>query len=138
MFRLSVSGKINQAEYRRARLYLESLGEAKRTDLTESIFDSPIYVDRVALYYLQDAKILQPIAALGQLDLRLHPEVVIEMTQLMEEEYAGNELTSNINDIRFILRKAIESDKMSFLSRRVDDHGQSEIHRFGFTESSLC
>ena len=73
---LKESGKINQADYRRARLYLESRGEAKRTDLIESIFDFPIYVDRLALFYLQDAKILQPIAALEQLDLRLHPEVV--------------------------------------------------------------
>ena len=129
---LSESGKINQADYQRARLYLESRGESMRTDLTKSIFDYPIFVDRVALFYLQDAKILQPIAALGQLDLRLHPEVVIEMNSLVEEEDVGDELTNKIKSIRFILRNAVETGKASFLSCRVDDDGQLESHRFWF------
>ena len=129
---LKESGKINQADYRRARLYLESRGEAKRTDLMESIFDFPIYVDRVAFFYLQDANILQPIAALEQLDLQLHPEVVYEMNTLVEEEDVGDELTNNINDIRFILRNAVNLGKASFLSCRVDDDEQLESHRFWF------
>ena len=129
---LKESGKFNQADYRRARLYLESRGEAKRTDLTESIFNSPIYVDRVALFYLQDAKILQSIAALEQLDLRLHPDVVIEMNALIEEEDTGDELTNNIKDIRLILRNAVESRKASFLSHRADNHEQLESQRFWF------
>ena len=129
---LKESGKINQADYRSARLYLESRGEAKRANLTKSIFDFPIYVDRVAFFYLQDAKILQPIAALEQLDLRLHPDVVIEMNTLIEEEDAGDELTNNIRDIRLILRNAVELGKASFLSRRADNQEQLESHRFWF------
>ncbi len=129
---LKESGKINQADYRSARLYLESRGEEKRANLTKSIFDFPIYVDRVAFFYLQDAKILQPIAALEQLDLRLHPDVVIEMNTLIEEEDAGDELTNIIRDIRLILRNAVELGKASFLSRRADNHEQLESHRFWF------
>ncbi len=129
---LKESGKINQADYQRARLFLESRGELKRADFTESIFNFPIYVDRVALFYLQDAKILQQIATLGQLDFRLHPEVVIEMHKLIEEEDVGDELTNNIRDIRFILRNAVDSGKASFLARRVDDDGQLESHRFWY------
>ncbi len=126
---LKESGALNQADYRRARLYLESRGEANRTDLTESISNFPIYVDRDALFYLQDAKILQPIAATEQLDLRLHPNVVSEMNALVEEEDVGSELTNNIKEIRLILTNAVESGKASFLSHTFDYLEQSEGYR---------
>ena len=71
---LHAEGRIAAADYQRACLFLNSQGQREHADFSSSILQGPIYLDRTALSYLQDAGILQLIAAAG-LDIRIHTDV---------------------------------------------------------------
>ncbi len=108
-------GKIATTDYHRARLFLESQGQTEGTKPPPPVLDGPIYVDRLALSYLQDAGVLEVMAAV--LDFRVHPVVFEEMNALIEEGDTGHDLANRIDEIRQTLRQAVESGRASFLPR---------------------
>ena len=107
-------GKIGSDDYQRAHSFLRMRGQEECTDNPRSMTDGPVYVDRLALNYLQDAQLLQRVAGAG-LGLQVHPLVIREMDGLAQEGETGRELIRNIEEIRHIVRNALDSGKASFL-----------------------
>ena len=107
-------GKIDAADYQRASLFLNKQDPKTRANLPPSILNGPIYIDQLALSYLQDANALQSMATAG-LDIRIHPDVVEEMHALIEEGDVGDDLINSIEGIRHILQSAVISGAASFL-----------------------
>ena len=136
---LHAEGRIDAADYRRASLFLSSQSQTAHVHLTPSILQGPISLDRTALSYLQDAGILQPMAAAG-LDIRIHPNVLEEVNALIEAGDAGDDLVTKIERIRHALRDALASEKASFLPRTADqdEEIQNRAMRFQVTASLLA
>ena len=109
-------GKIDADSYRRASAFLQSCGQTETKSLPPANLYGPIYVDRSALSYLQDANVLRSMVAAG-LDVRVSYEVVEEMNGLIEAADVGDDLTTRIEGIRNVLRAAVESGAASFLPR---------------------
>ena len=109
-------GKVTADDYQRTRSFLHRQGQTEYINLPRSVLDGPVYVDGLALRYLLDARILQPIAAAG-ISIRAHPYVIEEMQALAQEGDTGQVLMGKIEEIRHILRNAFDSGKASFLPR---------------------
>ena len=136
---LHAEGRIAAADYQRACLFLNSQGQREHADLSASILQGPIYLDRTALSYLQDAGILQLIAAAG-LDIRIHTDVLDEMYALIEAGDIGADLVAKIERIRDVLLNAKDSGAASFLPRTADqdEEVQNRAIRFQVTASLLA
>ena len=132
-------GKIDVSTYQRASLFLNKQGQQKRANLPPSILNGPIYIDQLALSYLQNANILQSMATTG-LDIRIHPDVVEEMHALIEAGDVGNDLIDRIEGIRHILQGAVVSGTASFLPHADDQTERTQNHdiRFQATASLLA
>ena len=135
---LHEEGKIGTADYQHAMLFFNSQAQAKRTSLLPSFLDGPIYMDRLALSYLQYAKVLQPIATVG-LDIRVHSNYFDEMHALIEAGDAGENLINKIEKIRSILRNRVDSGTVSFLPyiSDLDEQTRNREIRFRTTASLL-
>ena len=116
---LNEKGKIDAEDHRRAMLFFSRQGQTQRSDLTQSSLDGPVYVEDSALSYLQDAGILQSVAASG-LDVRVHPNVLDHRHALIEEGDIGHKLGARIEQIRTVLRNAVDNGAASFLPRAAD------------------
>ena len=112
-------GRIDAATHERAQLFLRSQGQPERGNLEAAILDGAIYLDGLALSYLQNAKVLDQIASSG-LNLRIHPDVLGHMDELVRAGESGEVLAAKIDRIRHVLRGAVESGKASYLPRKVD------------------
>ena len=136
---LHTKGRIAAADYQRASQFLNSQGQTEHAALSSPILQGPIYLDRTALSYLQDAGILQPMAAVG-LDIRIHPDVLEEVNALIEAGDIGDALVTKIEGIRHALRDALDSEKASFLPRTAaqDEDIQNRAMRFQETASLLA
>ena len=132
-------GKVAADEYQRTCSFLRMQGQEESTNTPRSILDGPVYVDGLALNYLQDAHIFQPMAAAG-LSMQVHPRVIEEMYALAQEEDTGRELIAKIEEIRHILRDAMDSGKASFLPHVSDQklQIQSREMRYEVTTSLLA
>ena len=128
---LHQEGKIDAADFQRAKLFLNRQGQIEHSNPSPSILKRPIYIDNLALTYLQNARILQPIASAG-LDIRIHPNVLQEMDALIAAGDMGNALASKIEGIRNTLRNALESGAASFLPRAADQNMQVQEHEIQF------
>ncbi len=120
---LHTEGNITTADYQRASQFLSSQGQTEHAALSSPILQGPIYLDRTTLSYLQDAGILQSMAAAG-LDIRIHPYVLEEMNALIGAGDIGSDLVTKIERIRDILRNAVDSGAASFLPRTTDQDEQ--------------
>ena len=76
-------------------------------------------MDRIALSYLQSAGVLQS-AAISGLDIQIHPNVLVDMNVLAQTEDAGNVLAEKIENIRDIIRNAVDSKAVSFLPHNLN------------------
>ena len=116
---LHLRGSIDVETHERAQLFLRSQGQVERGSLETSTLDGTIYLDGLALSYLQNAKVLEQVAAAG-LDLRIHPDVLDHMDEFAQAGDSGEALAAKIDVVRHVLRNAVESGRASYLSRRVD------------------
>ena len=128
---LREEGKIDEADYQRAKLFLNSQGQTEHSKPLPPILSGSIYMDQLALTYLQNAKILQPIASVG-LDIRIHPNVFSEMNALIDAGDVGDGLIAEIEGIRNILRNALDSGAASFLPRATDQNMRIQEHEIQF------
>ena len=112
-------GRIDGVTHERAQLFLRGQGQPERGNLEASVLDGTIYLDRLALSYLQNAKVLDRIASAG-LNLRIHPDVLSHMDEFVRAGESGEILAAKIDRIRHVLRSAVESGKASYLPRKVD------------------
>ena len=122
---LRKDGKIESHIHDRAVAFLHSQNQAEYASSTESVLDGPVYVDDLALYYLQSAGALKPACSCG-LDIRIHPHVLESKDILIREEDVGSYLSREIEGIRDALRDALESGKASFLPSAIHEAPQEE------------
>ena len=120
---LHLKGVIDAEIYDHAKLFLQSQGQSESSCPETSILDRKIYLDRLALSYLQDVRVLESIAA-GGLALRIHSNVRDQMDELVRAGESGAEFSAKIDEIRHILRSAVESGKASYLPTKVDPEDQ--------------
>ena len=116
---LHEEGKIDAEDYQRAMLFFNSQGQKERSNLQRSSIDGPVYIDDLALSYLQDANILPPVAV-ASLNIRVHPNVLKRSYAFIEEGDVGHQLGTRIEGMRFVLRSAVDSGTASFLPRTAD------------------
>ncbi len=109
-------GKIGSDTYRRVRSLLKSAGCIEgETDLPDSP-ELPIYFDGLALRYLSDANALQEVvSAVGV--THIHSSIFQEMSALSEEGESEQEMLSDIESIRDVLRSMLQDERASFLPR---------------------
>ena len=131
-------GKIDAKTFQGAVVFLSSQGQMENINLSASVLNGPIYLDRVALSYLQYAGVLSSIAGIG-LDIRIHPDVLDDKHALIDEGDVGDYLVTKIEGIRHILRNALDSGEVSFLPHAPEpDEGiLSNDFRFQATVSLL-
>ena len=129
-------GHIDAESHKRAQLLLRSQGQSEYGCLESSILDRVIYLDSLVLSYLQNARVLEPVAAAG-LDLRIHPDILGEMDDLVRAGESGEELAAKIDEVRDVLQSAVESRKACYLPRRFDQEDPVPIHGHQFTPKSL-
>ena len=132
-------GLIDVETHDRAQLFLRSQGQLENRCPEPSILDRAIYLDRLALSYLQDARVLEPIAAAG-LDLRIHSNILAQTDELAAAGESSEELAAKVDGIRHILRRAVESGRVSYLPAKVDleDPGLALHGQFNATRSLLA
>ena len=131
-------GKIDTQTYQRAATLLGRQAETGHAGLSASIFSGPIFLDRAALSNMQYAGVLPSIASLG-MDIRIHPDVLVDHDALIEEGDVENYLVTKIEEIRRTLRNALDSGAVSFLphAEEQDDSDCSDDFRFQATASLL-
>ena len=116
---MHADGKLDTEEYRRAILFLTEQGQTTRRDVTRESLNGPVYIGALALSYLQNAGILQSVAAAG-LNIHVHPQVLNDAEGLIAAGDTGHGLGTRLDDIRTLLRDALDSGTASFLSRTAD------------------
>lgn len=121
------TGKIDSHVFSRAENFLSSQGQTTSAEISTSILEFPIYIDDLALSYLQDSNILQQLTVCKKFNI--HPNAVNEINTRIAEGNLGEQLVSKIESIRDLLRNAIESGKSSFLPFGIkqSDHPQKNI-----------
>ena len=136
---LHEDGKIDAEDYRRAILCLQGHDCRVRSDLKLSALNGPVFVDGLALTYLQDTKLLRPMVAAG-LNIQLHPETLKHAHACIQEGDAGDELGAKIESIRTLLRDAVDDGSASFLPRIVGQEvpSQNPDFRYQATASLLA
>ncbi len=119
-------GTLDAHELRRAISVLNSRSQTARSNRSNISGSRPIYIDDVALYYLRDAKVLEPLVSAG-FDIRVHAGVSSRSSALLAEADVENDLGTTIGQIRTVLRTAIERRKASFLPNPVGPHTQDHL-----------
>ena len=79
----------------------------------------PVYVDELALSYLQSAHVLDVIANRG-VDIRVHPNVRDMANALVEAGDAGDDLANEVEGLVAVLREGMESGAVSLLPQLSD------------------
>ncbi len=132
-------GKIDATIYQRARSFLHSQGQSQHASPLPSVFNGPIYIDRLALSYLQSANLLQSLADSG-VDIRIHPNILGETHTLSEAGDVDGDSVTKIERIRDVLGNALVSGTASFLSRAAKRDNRVRNHeiRFQATASLLA
>ena len=136
---LHAEGTLDTEEYRRAIVFLTTQGQTTRRNVTRKSLDGPVYIDALALSYLHSAGVLHSVAAAG-LNLHVHPQVVNDTQALIAAADTGYGLGARLDDIRTLLRDALDSGTASFLSRTADrdEHIRKTGIRFQTTASLLA
>ncbi|WP_447977389.1 hypothetical protein [Candidatus Nitrospira bockiana] len=116
------AGKVSHDLHERARRYLLARDKDGEVGLppSGSIFDSPIYIDDLAITYLQQAQSLSAICRSG-IDVRVHPSMKVEQSALVAASREGERLYEEIGVIQATLREAIEDGTAVFLPRQIVD-----------------
>jgi hypothetical protein len=114
---LSVRGLIDSQTHERACHYLSTQDHAPDTEVDPLLLDRCLYLDDLAVTYLQTAGVLQA-ACHSALDLWVHPSMQADQAAIIEANREGERLAKTLNDIRVTLRDALERDQVVFMPRR--------------------
>jgi hypothetical protein len=96
--------------------YLRSQDRPGPHDHGESLLSRPLYLDELAVTYLQTAGLLQVLTAAG-LELRVHASLREDTDRLIADSRHGEELAAAIDEVRVALQKGIEEGKVELLPR---------------------
>ena len=117
------AGKLDSDALGKARRFLPN--RPWRRERRSGTLDKPIYVDRLALHLLQDARVLGSVTAAG-LDVRIHQDVLTASRRLGRTGAVAEQLVEQVEDIRSTLRAAIQEGKASLLPREQDLSSDSD------------
>lgn len=109
-------GFIDTMTHERACQFLRAHDHDPNTDADPSLIDRPLYLDDLAVAYLQKAGLLQAACHCG-LHLFVHPSTKADQSALIEENREGNRLAKTLDDIRVMLRDALARERAVFLPR---------------------
>lgn len=123
---LHEKGVLDIPTHERASRFLQSQDQSTRTDAEVSLLNGSLYLDDLALTYLQNAGILPTLASSG-LDLRIHPSTRQEQTSLIESHRQGEQLAEAIEEIRVTLLEALQAGNVGFLPRHDPPVDQEQI-----------
>lgn len=126
------AGKVSHDLHEQASRYLLARDKdgAVGLPLSGFIFDSPIYIDDLAVTYLQQAQFLSAISRSG-IDVRVHPSMNEEQSALVAASREGERLYEDIGVIQATLREAIENGTAVFLPRQdLDDEKIGSMAHF--------
>ena len=114
-------GIVDAETYKRAKGFLASQNQEPRPCLPDSMLNRSVYVDELALSYLQSAQVLDLIASRG-VDIRVHPNVRDIANALVEEGDAGDDLANEVERLVAVLRRGMEFGAVSLLPQMSDRH----------------
>ena len=100
--------------------YLQRTGSTARRDV---IAGAPLFVDGLALQYLQQANLLQPLINSEHV-VSIHQSTVDEWRALLATEPQTEEMKIALDDIRLVLRDGLISGKVQFLTKSRRQRGQ--------------
>lgn len=109
---LRVEGLITQAEGDDAMTLLQRIGMAARQPVQPSV---PLYLDGLAVQYLQQAKLLQPLLNSRHV-VYVHKSTVDEWQALLATEPMTDELIQALDALRRTVRAGLMSGKVKFLA----------------------
>jgi hypothetical protein len=113
---LHTRGLIDSTTYEQARQFLQAHDRDPNPAADLTVLDRPLYLDDLALGYLQDAEALQTACRRG-LTVLVHPSTRTEQSALIEAHREGNRLAETLDELRIVLRDAWERGKAIFLPR---------------------
>jgi hypothetical protein len=109
-------GMIDLEAFDRAHQYLSIHDHGRESNKGKFLINCPLYLDDLSLAYLQHVNLLNVVCN-SDLELFVHPSTLAFQSELIEEDRGGIRLSDRLNNIRIILRKALENGKATFLSR---------------------
>jgi hypothetical protein len=113
---LHTRGLIDGTTYTRTLQFLRTQDQDLNPTVNLTFLERPLYIDDLALGFLQEAGSLQVVCR-HRLSLFVHPSTRTEQSALIEAQIEGDRLAEMLDELRLILRDAIESGKASFLPR---------------------
>jgi tetratricopeptide (TPR) repeat protein len=114
---LHTRGLIDGESHARACRFLRAHDRDPHSEADPTLLDRPFYLDDLALGYLQEAGILQA-ACRRELTLYVHPATKDYQSALIEAHREGTRLAETLDELRRVLRDALESNQAIFLPRR--------------------
>ena len=121
------NGYITEQQHKRSREYLLLHDRDRNENIDSSRLHMPLYLDDLAVSFLQSAGILQ--AACGsRINIQVHPAFLSDQEALIKAEREGRDQVASLDQIRVNLRNAIENGKAVFLPRRHEENDESEQH----------
>ncbi len=118
---LHEEGHLDADTYGRASRYLAAHDHDLSETVDSALLEKPLYLDDLAVTYLQGAGLLQVACRCG-FDLRVHLSMRTEQDGLIAANREGDRVAGLIDDIRVTLRDALERDEAAFLSRHASSH----------------
>lgn len=107
-------GLIDRRRFAGGMRILGSQGQRSDRGMNRTLLSGPIFLDRLALSHIQNARLLEFIAD-PRLNIQVHQNVLDEAVALIDAEDSGDDVANRIDRIRLILRSKVESGKVSFL-----------------------
>lgn len=117
---LHEGGHLDAEAYGRASEYLAARDHEKDVAPDPTVLNRPLYLDDLAVTYLQGAGLLQAACRRG-FDLRAHPSMRTEQDALIAANREGDKVADTLNEIRVTLRDALDSGEAAFLPRQEPD-----------------
>lgn len=112
--------RITETVYRNGVDVLQRSGSVSRLDVAVG---APLFIDSLALKYLQQAKLLQQLINSGH-SISVHQSTVEEWQALLATEPQTETMKAALDDIRLTLRAGLASCKLQFLTQSRGQRGE--------------
>jgi tetratricopeptide (TPR) repeat protein len=143
---LRTRGAIDGETHTRARQFLQAHDRDPNQEADPTLLDRPLYLDDLAVGYLQEAGVLQ-VACRRGLTIFVHSSTKDAQSALIEAHREGARLAETLDELRIVLRDAIESGRAAFLPRHHipgEETGIGWLHKVApalaqlFRDASAC
>lgn len=112
--------RITETVHRNGVEVLQRSGSVSRLDVA---VNAPLFIDSLALKYLQQAKLLQPLINSGHA-ISVHQSTVEEWQALLATEPQTETMKAALDDIRLTLRAELVSGNLQFLTQSRSQRGE--------------